>query len=131
MVSLLSDAPSLIEAHGGAYACSFGDSIPSKAHVVNSTTIECVAPPGAGVVSLKLTANGVDLERVGTFTYYHELEVNEASPSTLPPEGGVRVLVQGRYLDQVTHCRFGGIVVETSHATASEVMCEAPPHSSG
>ena len=30
VVSLLSDAPSVIEAHGGAYACSFGDSIQTE-----------------------------------------------------------------------------------------------------
>ncbi|CAH0369713.1 unnamed protein product, partial [Pelagomonas calceolata] len=130
LLKLLSDAPSVIEERGGAYACSFGDSI-QKAEVVDSSTIACVAPPGAGVIPIYLTANGVDLQRVGTFAYYHELEVNEAAPSTLPPEGGVRVLVEGRYLDQVTHCRFGGIVVERTHASVNEVVCVSPSHASG
>ena len=109
VVRLLSDAPSLIEEHGGAYACRFGDSIQTKAEVVNDSTIACAVPPGAGVVSLKLTANGIDLERVGTFSYYTGLEVRDASPKTLPPEGHVRVLVHGRYLERVPHCRFGGL----------------------
>ena len=99
--------------------------------MVNSTAIACAVPPGAGVVSLKLTANGIDEERVGTFAYYQELEVHEATPQTLPPEGGVRVLINGRYLDRVTHCRFGGIVVVSTHATATEVVCVSPPHASG
>ena len=35
--------------------------------------------PRAPASFLKLTANGID-EEVGTFAYYQELEVNEATP---------------------------------------------------
>ena len=52
------------------------------------------------------------------------------SSTPLPPRAAY-VLVRGRYLDQVTHCRFGGVVVESTHATSTEVACDAPSHQSG
>ena len=86
MVSLLSDAPSVIEAHGGAYACSFGDSASVKAEVVSSSTSRVRAPPGLWYCPYTSDGeDGIDLERVGTFAYYQELEVHEATPQHCRP----------------------------------------------
>ena len=88
-------------------------------------------PPGAGVVSIKLTANGVDFQRVGTFSYYTGLEVNEAFRRHYRPRAACEYSVRGRYLESKSRTvdSEGSLWNNTRHVHGSRV--HAPPHQSG
>jgi hypothetical protein len=83
--------------HTGELSCRFGHDGSVSALYMSSSLVSCSVPAlGSGVVSVRVSNNGVDMSETGTlFTYGSHGATWSVEPSRGPTRGGTAVTVRG------------------------------------
>eukprot|EP00961_Rhodomonas_salina_P245814 3321410-Rhodomonas_salina.1 len=140
--------PSVSRPEGGTLITISGHSFPSEKRLecrfdgmrviatrLSETTLQCFAPHHApGTVSLTLIADSmVEANTSLPFVYLHNVVANVLLPSSGMAAGGSLITVLGSDFVQAVpssfECNFGGIPVDTTIVSASQMLCLSPPRS--
>jgi hypothetical protein len=139
-------------------SCRFGDEV-VPGTFVNASNVVCITPAQSGVVSVEVSANGVDYTSSNTVHFQYEASApsDEAkvSPSDAAPEGatspatvplvlavtpgfgsttgGTVVTLAGSSFEASAKlaCRFGAITTKASFVNRTAVRCTSPPSTAG
>ena len=112
--------------------CRFNLTV-SSAHWLNSSTLECVAPPfegeHAGAVALRMSNNRLDFtDGMVAFTYLPDVLLESMMPANGPVLGGSLVTVLGEnFLSRPSKCRFGSSEVSATYVSSNVLHCMSPP----
>ena len=106
-----------------------------RATYLSKTILQCSAPPVSAPceMSLRVTANGVDVSSSGAQFEYVCSVVSTIYPKHGPVTGGtnVRLTGSGFHLEGTNCCRFGNAIVPAQWVSQTLVQCESPLSSAG
>ncbi len=81
----------------------FGDVAATSVVVLDAVSIAATTPPGAiGPVDVIVRTEGGEVTLPSGFRYHRDLRVTAVTPSRLPEEGGVPVVIEGKGFDDHT-----------------------------
>jgi hypothetical protein len=77
-------------------------------------------------LSLTVSSNSQNSSVSLSLTVYKDPSIYSISPTKGPRTGDTEVTLIGRYLDNATHCSFGGVKVTASDVSTNSLKCRAP-----
>ncbi|MEY2815698.1 MAG: hypothetical protein RJA78_274 [Actinomycetota bacterium] len=107
---------------GAVTSIAFGAvTLSGSAFVVNGdgTEISLVAPPGTGLVSVKLIAGDTELLLDYTYDPY-VAAITDVAPLNGPEAGGNQLVITGTHLEQVTEIRLGASLIPSGQVTRNQ-----------
>jgi hypothetical protein len=112
---------------------TFGTSTATNVVVVSSTSITATTPArAAGVVNVKVTANGQSGTLTNGFTYAAPPTVTSITPSTGSTAGGTAVTIKGTKFASGTTVSFGGTAATNVMIVSStSITATTPAHAAG
>jgi hypothetical protein len=119
------------EGFGTATAVLFGSTEATNITVnKRGTTIRVIAPPGTGAVQVAVTgSSGTSPATFGTGFSYAPA-VTRVNPSSGPPSGGTRVVVEGSNFSGVSSVRFGAVQATSFTVDSSKRITAVSPSGS-
>jgi hypothetical protein len=122
-------------ARSDSLVCRFGSTHVPITSFLSSTAVTCLCPPSDGhskSLVVEISNNNFTFsDNRARFVYDLPATISALSPSSGSSSGGTEVLVLGHnFIDTPSlACKFDGTVVAARYLSASQLLCDSPPHS--
>jgi len=122
---------------GGPYlsssapVCNFGSNLVVIGTYINSTTISCVVPQGAGNVALETSNNGEDYGNSIGFIF--DVQEFKLDPNNGKSDGSTLITITGTgFLNSPNlTCNFGNTSSPANYVNITTITCLSPPSANG